>query len=213
VASSALNVLVAGATGLVGSHCIAQLRADSRIGRIVAVQRRDGVGDAKLTIAPIDFERIDALDPTQFGADAAICALGSTIRQAGSQDAFRRIDHDYVLGFARLARRSGVTRFGLVSALGADPRSRVFYNRIKGETEAAVQSIGFESLTIVRPSLLLGARAEFRFGERVFAPLARHLPRRWRGVPAAAVASSLVEAVLCGAPGVQRRENASLLRG
>jgi uncharacterized protein YbjT (DUF2867 family) len=208
----ALRVLVAGATGLVGRHCLAVLRGDARIAHVVSMQRRDAPGDAKVRVMRVDFDRLDALDPTQFVADAAICALGSTIRQAGSQEAFRRIDHDYVLAFARLARRSGVTRFGLVSALGADPGSRVFYNRVKGETEAALERLGFASLTIAQPSLLLGERDEFRVGERVFAPFARYLPRRWRAVPAEAVAQALVDWVVNGARGVRRLDNATLLK-
>lgn len=207
----ALRVLVAGPTGLVGRHCVAYLREDPRVAQVLALQRRDGEGDAKVRVVRTDFDRVDALDPTSFVADAAICALGTTIRQAGSQLAFRRIDHDYVLGFARLAQRSGVTRFGLVSALGADPRSTVFYNRVKGETEASLEALGFASLSIAQPSLLLGERSEFRFGERAFAPLARRLPRRWRAVGGDAVARALVAAVLRGEPGVHRLDNATLL--
>jgi uncharacterized protein YbjT (DUF2867 family) len=208
----ALRVLVAGSTGLVGRHLIAQLRREARVGRIIALQRREGHDDALLRHVVVDFDRLDAIEPAALVADAALCALGSTIRQAGSRDAFRRIDHDYVVGFARLAQRAGVRSFGLVSALGADPRSRVFYNQVKGEAEVALQALGFASLTIAQPSLLLGERTEFRFGERVFAPLARRLPRRWRAVPAPAVAQALVDAVLHGVAGVHRLDNATLLR-
>jgi uncharacterized protein YbjT (DUF2867 family) len=208
---TALRVLVAGATGLVGSRCVARLRDDARVAQVIALQRREAESDAKVRVARIDFERIDSLNAAGFVADAAICALGSTIRQAGSRAAFRRIDHDYVLGFARLAQRSGVKRFGLVSALGADPASRVFYNRVKGEVEQAVEALGFASLTIAQPSLLLGDRTEVRFGETFLAPFARHLPRRWRAVPADAVARAVVTAVLRAKDGVWRLDNAELL--
>lgn len=207
----ALRVLVAGSTGLVGRHLVAQLRREARVARIIALQRREGSDDALLRHVVVDFDRLDAIDPTTLVADVAICALGSTIRQAGSRAAFRRIDFDYALGFARLARRAGVRSFGLVSALGADPRSRVFYNQVKGEAEVALQALGFASLTIAQPSLLLGERTEFRFGERLFAPLARHLPRRWRAVGADAVARALVASVLRGEAGVHRLHNAALL--
>lgn len=211
MATPGLRVLIAGATGLVGRHCLERLRSDPRVERVVSLQRRAGEAGPKLDIECIDFERIDALEPAAFVADVALCALGSTIRQAGSQAAFRRVDHDYTLGFARLAQRSGVTAFGLVSALGADPASRVFYNHVKGEAEAAVATLGFASLVIARPSLLLGARAEVRTAERAFAPLSRLLPRRWRGVPATAVARALVDAVLEPVPGLTRLENDRLL--
>jgi uncharacterized protein YbjT (DUF2867 family) len=206
-----MRILVAGATGLVGRECVARLLGDTRVAEIVSLQRRATPSAPRLRVVPVDFERLDALDPAVFAADAALCALGTTIRVAGSEAAFRRVDHDHVLAFARLARAAGATCFGLVSALGADPVSRVFYNRIKGETEVALAALGFPRLVIVRPSLLLGARDEFRLGERMFAPLGRLLPRRWRAVPAARVAAHLVDAVLDPAPGVHRIENAALL--
>jgi uncharacterized protein YbjT (DUF2867 family) len=205
-----LRVLVAGATGLVGREVVARLRADPRVVEVLALQRRAGPDAPKLRVLAVDFERLDRLDPKALAADAAVCALGTTIRVAGSRAAFRRVDHDYVVAFAQCARASGATRFGLVSALGADPQSRVFYNRVKGETEAAVEAMDFASLSIVQPSLLLGARDEVRLGERLAAPFARCLPRRWRAVPGGAVAQALVDAVLIGASGTRRINNAEL---
>jgi uncharacterized protein YbjT (DUF2867 family) len=205
-----MKVLVAGATGLVGRECVARLLGDARVEHVISLQRRETAPAARLRVVPVDFERLDALDPAAFGAEAALCALGTTIRVAGSQAAFRRVDHDHVLAFARFARAAGATRFGLVSALGADPDSRVFYNRVKGEVEAALTTSGFASLVIVQPSLLLGERKEFRFGERIAAPLGRLLPRRWRAVPAGLVAAHLVDSVLAGAPGTHRIVNAEL---
>jgi uncharacterized protein YbjT (DUF2867 family) len=165
----------------------------------------------RLRFVQADFERLDALPSETFSVDAAICALGTTIKVAGSQAAFRRVDHDYPLEIARRARALGATRYGLVSALGADARSRVFYNRVKGEVEDAIAALGFESLSIARPSLLLGERSQSRLGERLSTPLMRCLPSRWRAVPAEAVAQHLTAAVLAGAPGTHRIENASLL--
>lgn len=207
-----LRVLVAGGSGLVGAHCVRRLSADARVTQVTCLQRRAGAAhDARRREVVVDFAQLQAVPESVFVADAALCALGSTIRVAGSQAAFRRVDHDYVLAFAQRARAAGVTRFGLVSALGAEPRSAVFYNRVKGEIEAAVMALGFASLTLVRPSLLLGERAEFRLGERLMAPLGRPLPRRWRAVAGDAVAAALVEALLAGRPGVQILENAALL--
>lgn len=209
-----LRVLLAGATGLVGTQMLACLAADARVAQVVALQRRDargGDGSGAVRRVAVDFECLDAAPDTLFEADAALCALGTTIRLAGSQAAFRRVDHDYVAAFARRARAGGVRRFGLVSALGADPRSRVFYNRVKGEAEATLRALGFEVLVIARPSLLLGERREFRLGERLSAPFGRLLPARWRAIEAAQVARALVNATLQGPAGVHVLENAQLL--
>lgn len=119
---------------------------------------------AKLTQRTVDFARLDGESlPT---ADDAFCCLGTTIKKAGSQEAFRAVDHGAVLAFAKAARKAGARRFLLVSALGADKDSRIFYNRVKGEAEEDLKSVGFESLIFLRPSLLLGERAESRPGER-----------------------------------------------
>lgn len=210
-----VRVLLVGATGLVGRQCLAHLAGDARVAEITVLQRRapeHSSRDPRIRIVQTDFEAMGALPVTVFAVDAAICALGTTIRQAGSQPAFRRVDHDYPLSIARRVREAGATRFGLVSALGADTGSRVFYNRVKGEVEAAIEALGFASLSIVRPSLLLGERDDFRLGERLSAPLGRLLPRRWRAVPAERVARVLVESVLRGTTGTQRIENAELLQ-
>jgi uncharacterized protein YbjT (DUF2867 family) len=117
--------------------------------------------------------------------DEAFCCLGTTIKKAGSQEAFRAVDHDAVLAFAKAAKQAGTRSFLVVTALGADTRSRVFYNRVKGEVQEALKGVGFESLVILQPSLLLGERAESRPGERaaivasrVLAPLLRPLASR-----------------------------------
>jgi uncharacterized protein YbjT (DUF2867 family) len=203
------RVVVAGASGLVGTACVAVLRA--RGIAVHALQRGGGDDAGGVRRLAVDYERLDATAPEVFAVDAALCALGTTIRTAGSQAAFRRVDHDYVLAFARRARDAGVVRFGVVSALGADAASRVFYNRVKGETEQALVALGFDVLAIVRPSLLLGDRREFRLGERVMTPLGRMLPRRWRAVHADDVAAGLVTATLGRGAGVHVLENAELL--
>src|SRR5690606_11908511 len=133
----------------------------------------------------------------------AICALGTTIKQAGSQAQFRRVDHDYVLAFARAALAGGVRHVLVVTALGADARSSVFYNRVKGELEEALSELPFSALPIVRPSLLLGRREQTRLGERLAAPLARLLPKSYRGIEAATVARALVR--LAREPAAGRR--------
>jgi uncharacterized protein YbjT (DUF2867 family) len=138
-----------------------------------------------------------------------VCALGTTIRAAGSQAAFARVDRDYVGAFARLGVETGATRFGLVSSIGADPRSGNFYLRTKGEAEALVRSAGFARVEIARPSLLLGARPERRIVERATTPVAQAISpllvgalSRYRPIRAETVARALVAGVECEAPGV-----------
>jgi uncharacterized protein YbjT (DUF2867 family) len=197
------TALVAGSTGLVGRELLRQLAAAPAYGRVVALTRRPtGHADGgRLRDVVVDFERLgDAGDA--LAADHVFCALGTTIRRAGSRPAFRRVDHDYVVALARAARHRDARHFLLVSAVGADPRSRVFYSRVKGDVEAAVRAVGYPSLTIVRPSLLLGDRAEFRLGEVLMKPLGPLMPRRFRPVHARAVAATLIRAALEGREGV-----------
>jgi len=192
------RVWLAGATGLVGREVLNMLLEDRLFSGVLAVvRRRTGLTHEKLEERVVDFE---ALEGALSGATAqiAVCCLGTTIKQAGSQENFRRVDHDYVLAFARAARAAGVQHFMVVTALGANAKSLTFYNRVKGEVEAELAALGFSALTIARPSLLLGERAEFRLGERVFAPVAKWLPSKLRGIEASTVARALV--VLARAP-------------
>jgi uncharacterized protein YbjT (DUF2867 family) len=205
-----MTVLIAGATGLVGRELLNQLLASPDTRVIHALVRRlpdHPPTDARLHWLKVDFA---ALPPLPV-ADTALCALGTTIKVAGSQAAFRAVDFDAVVAFARAARTAGVRRFGVISALGADAKSRNFYNRVKGQTEAALAKLGFESLVIARPSLLLGQRAELgqpeRSGERLAEALTRPLggliPKAWRPIEAATVACALCRVMADGTPGVR----------
>jgi uncharacterized protein YbjT (DUF2867 family) len=196
------TALVAGATGLVGGELVRQLAAHTGYARVTALVRRPTNMPGTVVPLTADFERLDQLG-NQLAADHVFCALGTTIRKAGSQEAFRRADHDYVVALARLAREHEARHFLLVSSLGADPRARVFYSRVKGEVEAAVRALGYPSLTIVRPSLLLGQRSEFRLGESLLKPLGPLLPRRYRPVHARAVAATLIRAAVEERPGLR----------
>jgi uncharacterized protein YbjT (DUF2867 family) len=175
---------IAGATGLVGTDLVDALLEDETFARVVTVARRPVARThAKLSQITVDFA---SLDPGVLpAATDAFCTLGTTMKRAGSREAFRAVDHDAVLAFARAVKSSGTTRFYVVTALGADARSRTFYNKVKGEVEEALRTVGFESLAILRPSLLLGERAESRPGERfaivvtsALAPLLRPLASR-----------------------------------
>ena len=186
------TVWVVGATGLVGRETVRVLLEGGD--RVVAwVRRSTGLAHAGLVERVADFEKLEAAFVPEQGErpDAAVCCLGTTIKQAGSKERFRRVDYDYVLAFARAAKHGGARTFAVVTALGADAKSRVFYNRVKGEAEQALAEIGFESLIIARPSLLLGERVQARIGERLMAPVSRLLPARYRGIEGATVARAL----------------------
>jgi uncharacterized protein YbjT (DUF2867 family) len=201
----AMRLLIVGATGLVGRHALELALADPRIAAVTAPARRPLPDHPKLSARVVDFEDLPE-DASFWETDAVICALGTTIRTAGSQDAFRRVDHGYPLAVARLAHERGAQTFALNSALGADPESRIFYSRVKGELERDLAGVGFRSLAFVRPGLIGGQRDETRPAERVasvilgaFGPM---LPRGWRINPARNIAAALIDAAVATTPGV-----------
>jgi uncharacterized protein YbjT (DUF2867 family) len=193
------TALLAGATGLVGSHVLKFLLADAQWERVVTVGRRTtSERQGKLEQRVVDLGALEAAVDLPH-ADDVFCCLGTTIKQAGSQEAFRRVDHGFVVGVARAGLRAGATQFLLVSAVGADPASRVFYSRVKGETEADVRKLPYRAIQIFRPSLLLGERSQFRLGERIAMAVAPLMTlvlfgrlRRYRPIQAADVAHAMV---------------------
>lgn len=198
------SILLAGATGLVGRHCLAQLAARPEFSRIVVLARRPHPDpaslDAKVRWHVVDFEQLER-HAALFDVDQVLCALGTTIKQAGSPERFRHVDFEIPLALARLGAAGGARHFLLVSALGADAGSRMFYNRVKGELEDALRALPYRSVSVVRPSLLLGKRAEFRPLERIGAVVGRVVPGRYRPVEASAVAEALVAMARDDAPG------------
>jgi len=208
-----MKLILAGATGLVGRHVLDLALGDPRVETVIAPTRRALPVHAGLLAPIVDFDRLPE-DADWWRADAVVCALGTTIKVAGSQDAFRRVDFEYPLAIARLAHRHGTPAYVLNSAKGADPASRIFYSRTKGELEQALRGIGFNSLTFVRPGLIGGQREEHRSGERiagvVLGALHPLLPRGWRITPAGTIARSLLEAALAARPGAHAIESAEL---
>lgn len=200
-----MQLLLVGATGLVGSHVLRQALADPRVGLVVAPTRRALPEHARLQAPLVDFEQLPEA-ASWWRADAVICTLGTTLKVAGSREAFRRVDHDYPLRVAQLAQRQGTPTYALNSALGANARARIFYNRVKGELELALGQVGFRSLTHVRPGLIGGQRTEQRTGERAaliaLGALQPLLPRRWRINPAENIARALIDSALQAKPGV-----------
>jgi uncharacterized protein YbjT (DUF2867 family) len=186
------TALLAGASGLVGGHLLRLLLADDTWDHVVSVGRREvDVRDPKLEQRLTDLPDVGELP----SVDDAFCALGTTIKKAGSQDAFRAIDHDAVVAVAAAARQAGATSFLHVTAMGASAGSRVFYNRVKGETERDVAAVGIGTTVAFRPSILDGDRKESRFGEqaglvvmRALAPvLGRYRPTRAEDVALAMI--------------------------
>lgn len=175
------QALVLGATGMVGTELVKQLAEDRDYDRIkVLVRKPMSFNHPKLEQIKADYDKLGAYTDA-FKVDAVYCCLGTTMKTAGSKAAFRRVDLDYPVEAARLAREAGVRLFAVVSALGADEGSMFFYNRVKGEMERLLRESGLPSLYIFRPSLLLGNRQERRTGEAASVKLSRSLPFLWAG--------------------------------
>lgn len=194
------TVVLAGATGLVGQHLLQGLLADPGVARVISLSRRPAaLSHPRLQSLVVDFAALPPLP----AADEVYLALGTTIKVAGSQAAFRAVDFGANLAVARAALAAGARRAGLVSAMGADARSAVFYSRVKGELEDALEALGFEGLLIARPSMLVGDRAALgqpeRRGEQWAFALGRWLgplvPANYRPIQADAVAAALREGV------------------
>jgi len=206
---------VAGGSGLVGGELLKQLLEDDDFETVVAVGRRAlPLQRLKLRQATVDFAvpaSFEALD----APEAAFCCLGTTIKRAGSREAFRAVDHDAVVTFAKAARARGATTFLHVTALGADARSSVFYNQVKGEVEAAIAALGFTSVYALRPSILDGERTESRPAERVGLLAARALGPllgKYRPTPAQAVAAAMIDSCKRPEPGVHVLEAPAIYR-
>ena len=197
-ASCSTTALLAGATGLIGGQILQGLLADPDVAKVHVLARRPlGISHPKLHVNVVDFSRLPALEEV----DETYLALGTTIKVAGSQQAFRAVDFDANLAVAKAAIAAGARRVGLVSAVGANARSSVFYNRVKGELEDALKAMSLDALVIAQPALLLGNRKALnqppRFGEEFAGPiltwLSPILPRNFRPVQSGAVAQSLVK--------------------
>src|SRR6201987_1985811 len=203
--------LLAGANGLTGGLTLAALLAAPDVSRVIAVTRRPlGREHSRLAHRIVQFERLESqLKGT--ACDVALCCLGTTLRKAGSQQRFRAVDVDSVLTFARTAKAANARRFVVMSSAAADPRSRNFYLRTKGEMEEELEGVGFESLDILQPSMLLAWRAEMRPLELVanalmplIAPVLRGKYLPYPAVGARTVAAAMLGAIRSGRRGVQR---------
>lgn len=212
------NVLLAGASGMVGGLVLRELLRDSRFkGRLIAPTRRGlPIEDSRLLAPMVDFKSAESAQTIQRATDLAdgridayVCCLGSTIKAAGSREAFIAVDRELVLELARLARAAGARHAILVSSAGASRQSGNFYLRVKGEVEDAMEMQGFQRLDLLQPGLLLGPREQRRPAEALFqrlAPLANVLMagrlRPYRAVPADSLARAIVRLVATGGQGI-----------
>jgi uncharacterized protein YbjT (DUF2867 family) len=208
-----MKAAIAGATGFIGTHLIALLQEDMSIENVQVLSRRPLHLSPKFTII-----HGDLLQPALTGPlDVAFCALGTTMAVAGSKEAFYHVDHDLVLAFAKAVKALGAEKFVLVSSIGADATSSNFYVKVKGETENDLKALGFRSLIILQPSLLMGERKEFRFGElfgkgvmTLFNPLMLGPLAKYRGIEGRKVANAMLRLVKEDLPGVHVLESDKL---
>ena len=203
------TALLLGGTGLVGGHCLNQLVIDSRYSRVTALVRRPlsrvDNSEGRLDARVVDFDRLS--EQWDFTATDVYCCLGTTMN--ASRETFRRVDHDYPVEVAQLARDAGAQRLAIVSAVGANPGSRVSLLRVKGETERDIAALGYECVEIFQPATLLGDRAKPRPGQGVanaIGPVAARAMlgplRRFRPVRAEDVATAMIAALQRDEPGV-----------
>lgn len=190
-----MEAIVVGSTGLIGSELLKLLEKDQSFTKITALVRKKtaSVG-TKVIEVKVDFGSLPVdLFETQ---DVVFCCLGTTIKKAGSKEAFRKVDYEYPLLTAKIAKEKGVEQFAIVTAMGANPQSKIFYNNVKGDIENALKNINFESLGIFRPSMLLGDRAEVRTGERIGQAVMKlfswAIPKNYKAIQAMSVAMAMV---------------------
>jgi uncharacterized protein YbjT (DUF2867 family) len=205
-----MKLLLVGATGLVGSHVLDLALSDIRISKIVVLTRSaitlDPNTKPKLEIIQTDFEDLPQ-SANWWQVDSVICALGTTIRKAKTKEQFRRVDYDYPLAVANIARQHNASSFVLNSSMGANVSSRFFYNQVKGDIEAALTKLDFPSITIVRPGLIEGDRKEKRFGEQIMVGVLKIfgviLPKAMRLNPARKIAQLMIKSALQQKQGIE----------
>lgn len=205
---------IIGCTGMVGQLCLQRLLQEPAYEKVIAISRKPlHISHPKLQNVVADFESLPGALPAD-SIDDLYCALGTTMAKAGSKEAFRKVDYDYALAFANEGLKRGAKRFALVSAIGADAGSLLFYNRVKGELEDALSKLSFESLLIFQPSILLGNRQEQRAGEAAGMWFAEHAAflfggpfKKYRGTPATKLAALMVHLTLHSPKGINHIDN------
>lgn len=203
------SALIAGATGLTGKELVKILLDQPAYDKITVLVRRPlDIEHPKLEQVKVDFNKLEDYKKF-FEVDDVFCCLGTTIKKAGSQNAFRKVDYEFPATLGTLAKAAGVEKFLVISAMGADSRSNIFYNRVKGQLEDRLKKLELPALHIFRPSLLLGDRKEFRLGEKaasviapVLSPLLRGGMKKYRPIQAEQVARAMYAAAQSDSSGV-----------
>jgi len=207
---NAKTALIAGSTGLVGRELLLLLIEDKSYEKIIAfVRKENSYRHEKLVQVITDFNNLNEVSKHFKGVDEVFCCLGTTMKNAGSKEAFKKVDLDYPLALAELADENSCEGFYCISSMGADSKSRVFYNRVKGLMEEKVSSLKIPSIYFFRPSLLIGYREEVRIAERIAIALFRALAfifwgplKNLKGITAVKVASAMKQAAKESRPGV-----------
>lgn len=190
------TAIVAGSTGLIGSQLIQLLVEDTRYGKVKCLSRRPlEIQHDKIELIETDGTDLEGFAPRLIGDDV-FCCLGTTMKKARSKEAFRKVDYDYPLALATITKSNGASQYHLISAMGANASSSVFYNQVKGEIEKEIEKIGFSSFHIYRPSLLLGSRKEERSAEdaaKIFFKLFGFLiPLQYKAIDSSKVAKAML---------------------
>jgi len=214
------NALIAGATGLVGSSLLQQLLAEDLYEKIIVITRKPtAVTHPKLIQQLIDFDLIESFK-LDFPVNDVFCALGTTIKTAGSQDAFYKVDFTYVVNLGRWCEVNGVKRFLVVSAMGANAKSGIFYNRVKGEMETAVSQLNIPQKQVFRPSLLMGNRTEKRGGEKIAQLVMGGLGflfvgplLKYKGIHADVVAKAMIKSAKADSKGFKIFDSGEMQKG
>jgi uncharacterized protein YbjT (DUF2867 family) len=203
------SALLVGASGLVGGHCLRYLLEEPSYTKVIVLVRKPlTIVHDKFVQHVIDFGELET-QCEYLAAEDVYCCLGTTIKKAGTQEAFRKVDFDYPVKLAALTEHCGANQFLIVSSLGADPHSRIFYNRVKGEVEEAIRKMPLMAFHVFRPSLLLGERKEHRAGEKIGAVAMTALNpamigplRKYRAIQARDVAKAMVRVAQMDLQGV-----------
>jgi uncharacterized protein YbjT (DUF2867 family) len=211
------TALIVGATGLIGKSCLYELLENTSYTKVIALVRKPlAIKHHQLHQLVVNFDELDSLT-NELVADDVFCCLGTTIKVAGSQENFRKVDLEYPLKVAELTLQNGATQFLLVSAMGANTQSSIFYNKVKGEVEERIGALGFLSFHIFQPSLLLGARKEFRLGELIGKAIMKGLSflfigpiKKYKAIPGATVAKAMVAIALQQKAGLYIYESDSI---
>ena len=211
------TALLVGATGLVGGLVLEQLLADTYFEKVIVLTRKSlGKSNAKLKEVLVDFNKLDDY-ATEIKADAVFCCLGTTIKVAGSKEAFKKVDFEYPFKIAQLAKQNGTSTYLLITALGASTNSMIFYNQVKGELEDEVSKLNFDSFHILQPSLIIGERTESRTGEGIAQKLAPVFDalmigglKKYKSITATQIAKAMVHYSKLNDKGIFKHESDEL---